>query len=147
MRFYPDFIPPFEHEPTTDGFSIEWIDQLRGYGIRTWKSFSPGEIVYAFRGFYSQAISQFSLQINTHLHLHDPYFMGKTLHSCDPNCDVVMKDFQLVAIKPIQHGDVITIDYEKTEDVLFKEFQCRCSAENCRGSIVGRTKRQMMSSV
>ncbi len=147
MRFYPNDIPPFEHEPSMEDFSIEWIDERRGEGIRALKSFSIGEIVFAFQGIPNPTTTQYSLQISPTQHIHDPFFMGKTLHHCDPNCEVNMQEQYLYAIKPIHPGDLVTIDYEKTEDVLFKEFDCYCDAKHCRLRIVGRLKRKMLSPI
>lgn len=138
MRFYPDTLPAFTNEPTRERFSIDQIADSVGEGVVSHVSFQTGEIVFAFTGFFSTEITQFSLQVREGLHLHDPYFMGKVLHSCDPNtsCDMIRRVF--VALKPIMPGDFITMDYAETEDYLFRTFPCECGAPNCRGIVKGR---------
>lgn len=138
MRFYPNEIPPFQFEPTTDRFQIRKFDNGSGEGVVSLVSFEPGDVVAAFSGVALPHITQFTLQISETLHIHDPYFMGKILHHCDPNCKTDLTRLQFVAVKKIQPNDLITIDYDATEDVLFKPFHCSCGAVNCRGYIQGR---------
>ncbi|MCI0709197.1 MAG: SET domain-containing protein-lysine N-methyltransferase [Chloroflexi bacterium] len=141
-RFYPDELPPFPNEPTRDRFEIVRGDDMVGEGVRSRATFLPGEIVFQFTGFYVSEITQFSLQVHSGLHLHDPYFMGKILHSCDPNTVVNMDQRRFIAVKPIEAGDFVTMDYAQTEDYLFKTFMCNCDAPNCRGLVTGRKQSQ-----
>lgn len=138
MRFYPDFMPPFEYEPTGDRFAIQAVDGGRGQGVVALVPFQPGDIVFRFTGFFSSEITQFSLQYAPGLHLHDPFFMGKVLHSCSPNtwCDMATRTY--TAVRAIAPGECVTMDYEQTEDVLYRAFHCGCGAPNCRGLIQGR---------
>lgn len=137
-RFYPDTLPEFEYEPDFEAFQILQIGSESGQGIITRKAFNPGDIVFRFTGFLLTEVSLFSLQIRPGLHLHDPFFMGKVLHSCNPNmlCDMQKRTF--TACKTIYPGDIITMDYETTEDRLFRPFRCVCGADNCRGLIRGK---------
>jgi hypothetical protein len=140
-RFYPDALPPFENEPSRERFDIVRVGDSIGEGVMTHVAFERGDAIFAFTGFFSREITQFSLQVNDGLHLHDPYFMGKILHSCDPNayCDMETRTF--IALRPIEPGEFITMDYAQTEDYLFKSFPCSCGAENCRGVVTGRKQR------
>lgn len=140
-RFYPDALPPFANEPTRERFSIEQLGDTVGEGVVALVPFQPGETIFAFTGFFSNEITQFSLQVQEGLHLHDPYFMGKILHSCDPNASCDMEHRVFIALRPINPGDFITMDYAETEDYLFKSFPCQCGAENCRGIVKGRKER------
>ncbi len=137
MRFYPDFIPPFEYEPTRDRFEIRYIGDSVGQGVVALTDFNVGDIVFAFTGIFSSKITQFTLRVTDTLHLHDPFFMGKVLHSCDPNCYVDMNARTFTAIKPIKAGDFVTMDYAQTEAVLYKPFRCSCGSANCRGWVRG----------
>ena len=137
-RFYPDAMPSFPYEPTRDRFDIARVGDTIGEGVITYVSFQPGEIVFAFTGFLSSAITQFSLQLSEGLHVHDPYFAGKILHHCDPNTTVDMQRQLFIAKRPIQPYEYITMDYAETEDYLFKTFHCECNAPHCRGLIKGR---------
>lgn len=138
LRFYPEQMASFPYEPTADRFRIQRVDDKVGEGVVTCVGFQPGEVVFAFTGFFTGEITQFSLQVRPGLHLHDPYFMGKILHHCDPNTTVDMERRLFIARREIQPGDFITMDYAETEDYLFKTFECECDAPNCRGLVKGR---------
>lgn len=144
LRFYPDSIPLFANEPTHERFEIVRNGDHIGEGVRSRVSFSSGEVIFQFAGHLVPEITQFSLQVRPGLHLHDPYFMGKILHSCDPNAVVDMENLIFTAVKSILPGDYITMDYAQTEDVLFKTFVCSCGASNCRGFVTGRNQDQAM---
>lgn len=136
-RFYPDFYPTFDYEPTTDKFAIHRVSDGVGEGVVALVDFQPGEIVFRFTGVLSTEITQFTLQVNDQLHLHDPIFMGKILHSCDANCTVDMETRTFTAVQPIKAGDFVTMDYAETESHLFRNFECSCGADNCRGYVMG----------
>ena len=138
MRFYPAELPPFEHEPSPDRFAIRGFNDHIGEGVVSLVAFEPGDVVFAFTGFLVAAPTKFTLQASSSLHVHDPFFMGKVLHHCDPNCTVDMDRRLFIARQPIAPGDPITMDYDQTEDVLFRSFECACDAERCRGLIEGR---------
>jgi tyrocidine synthetase-3 len=137
MRFYPDFYPTFAYEPTKDRFEIRYIGDGVGQGVVSLVEFEPGDTVFRFTGVFSSEITLFTLRVNDFLHLHDPFFMGKILHSCDPNCHVDMETRTFTAIKPIQAGEFVTMDYAQTEAILYRPFPCECGAVNCRHFIVG----------
>ena len=137
-RFYPDTLPAFENEPTRERFDIVRVGDSVGEGVKTLVAFNEGDVIFSFTGFFSTEITQFSLQVRDGLHLHDPYFMGKVLHSCDANAYCDMEKRQFIALRPIEAGEFITMDYAQTEDYLFKTFPCSCGAENCRGYVTGR---------
>jgi hypothetical protein len=142
-RFYPDFIPPFANEPTKERFEIRHIGDGVGEGVVSLVDFQPGDTVFQFTGIFSSEITQFTLQvIEDQLHLHDPFFMGKILHSCDANCSVDMTTRTFTALKPIQAGEFVTMDYAQTEGRLFKNFECCCGAEHCRGYVSGYLERE-----
>lgn len=138
MRFYPAELPPFAHEPTRDRFAIRRFDDRVGEGVVALTEFEAGAIVFAFTGFVVAAPTKYTLQVTPDLHLHDPYFMGKVLHHCDPNCTVDMSRRTFVALRPIRAGDAVTMDYGETEDRLHRGFDCHCGAPNCRGRIDSR---------
>jgi hypothetical protein len=141
MRFYPDFIPPFANEPTKERFEIRHIGDGVGEGVVSLVGFQPGDVIFQFTGSFSSAITQFTLQVSDGLHLHDPFFMGKVLHSCAPNATVDMQTRTFTAIKPIQPGEFVTMDYAQTEARLFKNFECCCGAPNCCGYVMGYEER------
>lgn len=136
-RFYPDIFPCFEYEPTTEQFAIQRVSDGVGEGVVALVDFQPGDIAFRFTGIFSSEITLFTLQVNEHLHLHDPFFMGKILHSCDPTCSVDMQTRTFTVIRPIRAGDFVTMDYAQTEAHLYRPFPCSCGATNCRGYVTG----------
>ena len=104
MRYYPDFVPPFANEPSSEKFAIRPIDGNIGEGVVALTGFAPGKLVFVFTGYFMSEITLFTLQVRPGLYIHDPYFMGKVLHRCDPNCDVDMETRSFYARKPIQAG-------------------------------------------
>lgn len=137
-RFYPEQLPRFPHEPTRDRFDISYIGSGVGEGVSSLVAFQPGDVVFGISGFFCTEVTLFSLQIAPGLHLHDPYFYGKLLHSCDPNSYVDLERRVFIALKPIQPGEFVTLDYMRTEDYLFRTFPCSCGAPQCRGYVAGR---------
>ena len=142
QRFYPEQLPRFPYEPTRDRFSISSLGNDVGEGVRSLVSFRPGDVVFGFTGFFSNEVTLFSLQLSEGLHLHDPYFYGKLLHSCEPNMRADTVKRQFIAIKPIAKNDLITMDYARTEEYLFRTFPCGCGAKSCRGIVAGSKQQQ-----
>jgi uncharacterized protein len=136
-RFYPDRIDKFEHEPDRERFKIT-NDAVKGNGIVTLVPFSKNDIVFRFAGDILTYQTLFTLQIGKDTYLHDPYFMGKVLHSCEPNMSCDIGTFTFTALKDIGPEEFLTMDYESTEEELFREFSCCCGSVNCRGLIRGR---------
>jgi hypothetical protein len=67
--------------------------------------------------------------------------LPKVNHSCDPNCGLRTNSsggFDVVAMRDIEPGEEITIDYAMTRYSLV-EFpsDCRCETACCRGLITG----------
>lgn len=64
-------------------------------------------------------------------------------HSCDPNCDTDEVDGRIfiVATRPIAEGEELFYNYrlvidERYTPALKKRFECRCGAEDCRGTML-----------
>jgi len=56
-------------------------------------------------------------------------------HSCEPNCGIKNK-LKIVAMRDIESGEEITIDYAMTESSEYS-FKCNCGAPNCRKIVSG----------
>lgn len=76
-------------------------------------------------------------QLSPGIHVYDPKFCGLLRHSCDPNTFLDMSELWLWALKDINSGDRLTMDYAATEDKLLRQFACQCSSPECRGWITG----------
>ena len=56
-------------------------------------------------------------------------------HSCDPNIGV-KGQIVFVAMRDIDAGEELTHDWATTDDDTY-QMDCRCGAQNCRGTITG----------
>jgi hypothetical protein len=124
--------------PQASDFQVVNKDLSSGHGVITFRSFQPGDLLAIVAGEVVSDIRQHTLQISRRRHMFDPYFTGYLLHSCDPNVSLNMRKRTLTALKPIEAGSYLYMDYAETEDVLFKQFACCCGSEKCRGWITGR---------
>lgn len=136
-RFYEGLCPPFVHEPRRDCFAVV-KNGAKGEGLTALKPFRAGEIVFRFFGPVLREQTLFTLQKAPGVYVEDPLVMGKVLHACDPNmiCNVIDQVF--VATRAIAAGEYLTMDYETTEDELFRSFTCQCGSPKCRAVIKGR---------
>lgn len=137
-RFYQHLCPPFPNEPRRDRLSVVETADGKGEGVQALVAFAPGEIVFTFTGTVLGEQTLFTLQIEPGRYISDPLMMGKVLHSCDPNMDCDMATLTFRARRYIAPGEMLSMDYETTEDELFRSFHCGCGSANCRGLIRGR---------
>lgn len=123
--------------PSFDTFQIIQTQDGRGAGVRVLKAFARGRRMARVSGQITAFCRLHTLQINAHTHLYDPHFSGLLLHSCDPNVRLDMAGFELWSLRDIAAGEMLTMDYASTEDVLMRQFECHCGAPNCRRWITG----------
>lgn len=123
--------------PTTREFEVIHTEDGRGCGIRSLMGFRRGLRLARVSGHLMASRRLHTLQINPTTHLYDPYFSGLLLHSCDPNVRLDMAAFEIWALRDIDAGELLTMDYASTEDILVRQFHCRCGAPNCRRWITG----------
>lgn len=135
---YPAELFTQEGYPTLERFSPQDVSGQIGRGVLSRADWHAGEVIARFTGWISHAITQYTLQISPSLHIHDPWFTGLLTHSCSPNAILDMNRLELLALRDIQSGEVLTIDYTVTEDHLFKQFPCACGSSDCRHWITGR---------
>lgn len=137
QRLYPDFVPEFFGEPGSDDMIVHHVDSEVQQGLRAARDFDQGEVVFVFTGLVVPNRTQHSLMVKEGLHIHDPWVMGKVLHSCEPNMTVSMEQRLFRAVRDIKTGEYLTMDYASTESVLYRCFDCRCGAKRCRKRIKG----------
>lgn len=113
-------------------------DSEYGLGVRTLVPRRKGEVIHRFTGVVGPELKQHSLQVSPGLHIYDTEIIGFLSHSCAPDCRLDMAASQLVALRDIRAGDLLTIEYAETEDVLYRQFACHCGAPACRHWITGR---------
>lgn len=141
MLLYPFELDLNSHYPTQGKFMVKHNQENKGAGVFVKTPYKRGELVALFTGHIVPCVMQHTLQISSTAHLHDTYFSGLLLHSCNPNIFVDMQKFEIWAIQDIKAGEALAMDYASTEDVLFKQFQCFCKSPNCRKWITGRKEK------
>ena len=59
-------------------------------------------------------------------------------HSCNPNCEVLEdnKKLWIFAMRDIKKNEELTYDYGFAFDKDYKQYVCKCGANNCVGYIV-----------
>lgn len=64
-------------------------------------------------------------------------------HACDPNCEADEEQGRVFikSLRPIAPGEELFYDYrlsidERLTPSLKKRFECRCGADNCRGTLL-----------
>lgn len=70
-------------------------------------------------------------------------------HSCDPNCEAEETEdgrVYIQAIRDIRKGEELHYDYnllldERLTPTLKKQYECRCGAAGCRGTMLAPRKR------
>jgi D-alanine-D-alanine ligase len=65
----------------------------------------------------------------------DPAEWAPQNHSCDPN--TAYDGLDVIAIRAIDAGEELTLDYASFLDEHMEPFQCRCGSASCRGTIRG----------
>ena len=146
-RIYPESLPVIPDEPSAEDFRVVQVDDKRGLGVLVLRAFKAGDVLFRMNGVLTAEMTQYSLQMDERWHLDDPDFAGRVLHCCDPNSELDPKTRLYTALKDIEPGDLLTMDYDVTEDVLYRAFECSCGADNCRGYIAGRKVDQVAANV
>jgi hypothetical protein len=60
-----------------------------------------------------------------------------TNHACSPNACVVPATLELRALRDIECGEEICINYCATEEELAEPFTCHCGSPECYGQVRG----------
>lgn len=136
-RLYPEYIPPFDNEPVSERVAIIQTEDC-GEGVISLVEVAAGEIVFKFSGLLLHEQTLFTLQYRSGGYVHDPFVMGKVLHSCSPNMSCDMEERIFRATRIIRPGEFLTMDYETTEEELYQPFICNCGSADCRKVIRGR---------
>jgi hypothetical protein len=136
-RIYPANFPEIEGEPTRSKFAIVTTENM-GRGIMTRVPFLKGEVVFRFIGVVLPFQTLYTLQLDDTTFIEDRYCMGLVLHHCEPSLICDMKYRTFTATRDIQPCEYLTMDYETTEDHLYRAFDCECDAQVCRGRIAGK---------
>jgi uncharacterized protein len=99
--------------------------------------FCVGDLIHEAKGRWLDRVTQYTLQYKPDVHFEDLEIIGYLAHSCEPNAAFYFDPPRLICIRPIESGDLVTIDYDATEEILAKDFKCACGSAQCRGVIRG----------
>ncbi len=127
-----------EAYPGLEEFQVVLSEDGRGAGVRARYGFRRGQMIARVTGHLVPRRALHTLQITPNVHLFDPHFTGLFLHACNPNVFLDMREFEVWALRDIEAGEFITMDYSVTEDILSRQFRCLCGAPECRTWITGR---------
>ncbi|MFM7838035.1 MAG: SET domain-containing protein-lysine N-methyltransferase, partial [Chitinophagaceae bacterium] len=128
---------------------------IAGYGIYALQPIQKGEVVFkgeqksqrlVTRSFVEkhwseeqqQVFRRYAYPVSDEVFLlwdEDPSEWAPENHSCDPN--TVYKGLDIVALRPIQAGEELTLDYAVFLDEHMESFYCQCGSPKCRGLITG----------
>ena len=141
-RFYPAHFPVATIEPLKTNFIIlESPEDIRR-GLLSLVSFNEGDLIAQCMGVALPFQTLHTLRQSDGHYIHDTFFAGYLLHSCDFNARLDMSDFTLHAVKQIMPFELITIFYPATEAVLYQNFDCSCGSENCIKYVTGYSERE-----
>jgi SET domain-containing protein len=124
------------------------IDAKGGCGLFAVEPLKKGELILLWGGRVVRAdeidpkmpnLTQRVLQIDEGLYFLTPEQLEPAdcmNHSCNPNAGF-SGQIGLVAMRDIEAGEEVCIDYAMCDSEPYDEFECGCGAENCRGFISG----------
>jgi hypothetical protein len=98
-----------------------------------------GEMIGYFEGHEILYYTKYSIFLEDRI-IEGAGILRNLAHSCDPNASFKDDKRWLYALRDIQKGAEITIDYERTEPVISHPFVCRCGSPNCRRVIDGSSR-------
>lgn len=118
-----------------------------GKGLFAKENIKKGEIIASFDGDIYEAekasdlpsespnVRDYAIQFEEHKWRYSNGFAIIINHSCEPNCGI-KNNFDIVAIRDIQKGEELTLDYDMTENSDWT-MKCSCGSKNCRKIIKG----------
>jgi hypothetical protein len=134
---------------------------VHGKGVFAVQPIEPGETLIEYTGEViswdealdrhphdpSQPDHTFYFQLDDGERVIDALYGGNAArwinHACDPNCEADEEEGRVFikSLRPIEPGEELFYDYrlsidERLTPALKKRFECRCGADNCRGTLL-----------
>ncbi len=143
-RVLRPFKPREKSKRLKSALRIGW-DTGEGRAVAT-RAISPGATIAQLDGTQVSEPTHFTVQIGEQEHL-DPQgyapdergngvrAWGYLNHVCEPNAAVHGRT--LLALRPIAHGEEVSIHYAATEFEMAEPFTCHCGGANCLGELRG----------
>ncbi|MES1198236.1 MAG: SET domain-containing protein-lysine N-methyltransferase [Chitinophagaceae bacterium] len=130
-------------------------NSIAGYGIYSTRLIKEGEIIFKGEERPQRIVTKRHVENNWNedekLHFRryaypisdelfilwdeDPSEWAPQNHSCNPN--TAFDGLNVLALKNINKGEELTLDYAQFLDENMEPFQCQCGCSNCRGLIMG----------
>ncbi len=108
-----------------------------GVGLFTLEPFTAGAILFTFHdAHFLKQKNHLSVQVSPTEHLDHPV-LAKMNHGCDPNCWIDIENREVVALRDIDAGSLLTFFYPQTEWRMAQPFECHCGANQCLNWISG----------
>ena len=110
------------------------------FGLMASSRIAKGEFIFSVAGPIVTQRSQYSLQIDASRHVDSCGIRGLDdfiNHACSPNAFVVFPELEIRALRDIEIGEEVLINYCATEEELFESFSCLCGSPHCYGQVRG----------
>jgi D-alanine-D-alanine ligase len=128
---------------------------ISGYGIYATDDIAINELIFNFEGASQRIITRAFVEKNWNIKEKETfrkyaYPLSKEVfllwennpsewapqnHSCAPN--TTYDGLNVIAIRAIQKGEELTLDYTSFLDEHMEPFECQCGSAQCRGLITG----------
>ena len=110
------------------------------FGVMASRHIAKGDVLFRFSGRIVTERTRYSLQLDAFRHFYANGTGGLddfTNHACSPNAYVVFPTMEMRALRDIECGEEILVNYCATEEELVEPFTCRCGSPECYGQIRG----------
>ena len=113
------------------------------YGAVTLRRIARGETLVSFRGLpLVTERSRYSIQVDANHHivtLEASRFEADDFinHGCSPNAFLDARTLEVRALKDIERGKEVLLNYCATEEDLAEPFECECGSPRCYGHVGG----------
>jgi uncharacterized protein len=137
-QYFSYISPKLENRPNNEKGNYGVFARLpvkKGELISLWggRIISADEVDWDMANFTQQV-----LQIEDNFYLLTPSMEPADCfnHSCDPNVGLTGQ-IGLIAMRDIQAGEEVCLDYAMCDGSNYDEFDCSCGLPECRGRITG----------
>ncbi len=144
----------YRHEAKQKKYVVKG-NALSGYGIYAARDLQPGQIIFAceekphrlvtkeyvernWNENEQESFRKYAWPVSSEVYIlwdHAPSEWAPQNHSCCPNTEY--SGLNVIAIKPIQENEELTLDYTTFQNNEMESFICNCGAENCKKVIQG----------